>query len=252
MNSYYFMTGLSETEAYLAHHGIKGQKWGLRRYQNSDGSLTEEGRKHYGVGPERNSKEERALRAKAERAERKAVAKAAKAEKKAAKKAEKTALKKAKSREEKMEFIRDHPKQIYRFRKELSEEDLKELMSKIEFDRKVKDIRDSEVQRGWDKMKQISNNLGTVKSLGENVKGLFNLSLDLSNWLVDNGKASGTRQVKLGEKPEKKEEDRSKYEKIVRTGTKEEVLANLGNLTSKELEDAMKRINYEEKLRKKD
>lgn len=32
---------------YLEHHGIKGQKWGLRRYQNSDGSYTEEGRKRY-------------------------------------------------------------------------------------------------------------------------------------------------------------------------------------------------------------
>lgn len=29
------------------HHGILGQKWGVRRYQNSDGSLTEEGRKRY-------------------------------------------------------------------------------------------------------------------------------------------------------------------------------------------------------------
>ena len=30
---------------YLMHHGIKGQKWGVRRYQNPDGSLTAEGRK---------------------------------------------------------------------------------------------------------------------------------------------------------------------------------------------------------------
>ena len=29
---------------YLAHHGIKGQKWGVRRYQNEDGTLTEEGK----------------------------------------------------------------------------------------------------------------------------------------------------------------------------------------------------------------
>lgn len=28
---------------YLAHHGIKGQKWGVRRFQNEDGSLTPEG-----------------------------------------------------------------------------------------------------------------------------------------------------------------------------------------------------------------
>ncbi len=32
---------------YLAHHGIKGQKWGVRRYQNPDGTLTDEGRKRY-------------------------------------------------------------------------------------------------------------------------------------------------------------------------------------------------------------
>lgn len=31
----------------LYHWGIKGQKWGVRRYQNEDGSLTPEGRAHY-------------------------------------------------------------------------------------------------------------------------------------------------------------------------------------------------------------
>lgn len=32
---------------YLEHHGIKGQRWGVRRFQNADGSLTDKGRKHY-------------------------------------------------------------------------------------------------------------------------------------------------------------------------------------------------------------
>lgn len=32
---------------YLAHHGIKGQKWGRRRWQRPDGSLTPEGYRHY-------------------------------------------------------------------------------------------------------------------------------------------------------------------------------------------------------------
>ena len=34
-------------DLYLAHHGIKGMKWGVRRYQNPDGTLTDEGKKRY-------------------------------------------------------------------------------------------------------------------------------------------------------------------------------------------------------------
>ena len=33
---------------YLMHHGIKGQKWGVRNYQYEDGSLTPEGMVRYG------------------------------------------------------------------------------------------------------------------------------------------------------------------------------------------------------------
>lgn len=32
---------------FIAHHGIFGMKWGVRRYQNKDGTLTEAGKKHY-------------------------------------------------------------------------------------------------------------------------------------------------------------------------------------------------------------
>ena len=37
---------ITRSEEYLIHYGVKGQKWGIRRYQNEDGTLTEEGRKH--------------------------------------------------------------------------------------------------------------------------------------------------------------------------------------------------------------
>ena len=34
----------------LYHHGIKGQKWGVRRYQNKDGTRTAAGKRRYYVG----------------------------------------------------------------------------------------------------------------------------------------------------------------------------------------------------------
>lgn len=34
---------------FLCHYGVLGMKWGVRRYQNPDGSLTAKGRDHYGV-----------------------------------------------------------------------------------------------------------------------------------------------------------------------------------------------------------
>ena len=40
------------TSPYLEHRGILGQKWGVRRYQNEDGSLTEAGKARYGYGSE--------------------------------------------------------------------------------------------------------------------------------------------------------------------------------------------------------
>lgn len=41
---------------YLEHHGILGQKWGVRRYQNEDGTYTEAGKKRYGMNLDINDK----------------------------------------------------------------------------------------------------------------------------------------------------------------------------------------------------
>lgn len=43
-----YLIASEENQMYLAHHGIDGQKWGVRRFQHEDGSLTAEGKERYG------------------------------------------------------------------------------------------------------------------------------------------------------------------------------------------------------------
>lgn len=64
----------------LVHHGIDGQKWGKRKYQYEDGSLTPLGRIHYGVGEARDRSK---IKMREERAKAKAEAKVVKAKAKA-------------------------------------------------------------------------------------------------------------------------------------------------------------------------
>lgn len=47
----------------LYHHGIKGMKWGVRRFQNENGSLTSAGKKRYSYDPNDKKAYKRQLRA---------------------------------------------------------------------------------------------------------------------------------------------------------------------------------------------
>ena len=52
----YYIGSVSFGSNDMAHFGVKGMKWGVRRYENQDGTLTAEGRQRYGEGGSRGSK----------------------------------------------------------------------------------------------------------------------------------------------------------------------------------------------------
>ena len=67
-----------ENNTVLYHHGIKGMKWGVRRFQTKSGGLTDEGRKRYSLGDAIHNHKVKKKRQEA--AEKARQAKAAKAE----------------------------------------------------------------------------------------------------------------------------------------------------------------------------
>ena len=72
MNIDEYYASLKNNTDFIEHHGIKGQKWGVRRYQNEDGSLTPEGEERYGIAVNRLKKhQERLLKDKQELKENK-------------------------------------------------------------------------------------------------------------------------------------------------------------------------------------
>ena len=62
---------------YLMHWGIKGMKWGLRRYQNPDGTLTEAGKLRYAEQEARAAAKEQRRAEKAQKASEQRITKAA-------------------------------------------------------------------------------------------------------------------------------------------------------------------------------
>lgn len=114
---------------FLKHYGTLGMKWGERRYQNKDGSLTPEGRRHWGIGPPREKRKSFRLETKEERAERLALKKA--------KKLKKIELKK-KAQEEEIEATKKRLIEtgdrdgIYNNRRLFTNEELDEAIKRID------------------------------------------------------------------------------------------------------------------------
>lgn len=52
----YYIGSMAFTDNDICHYGVKGMKWGVRRYQNEDGTLTNAGKRRYGYNLDLNDK----------------------------------------------------------------------------------------------------------------------------------------------------------------------------------------------------
>lgn len=150
----------------LQHWGIKGMRWGLRRYQNADGSLTPAGKKRYNKEMEKLKSEAKVLRNK-QRTQKKMDALEEQRKKVQALRDKNTddATKKEKPYSEK-------PKKEHKNYKMMSEDELRDKIARLELEKKYRELSSQSIEAAKkkpSKFKEISKEC--VEKAAKNIGG---------------------------------------------------------------------------------
>lgn len=294
----YYGTSMFD-ELFLAHYGAKGQKWGVRRWQNSDGSLTPAGREHYGYSgsqpkssgikeEKQNIKDLKKQRSdlKKERVSEKTKIRAGRAASKSLKydlkktsnsiKSVKTNLKQAKIAKDKV-AIKESSKQIkyynvkiksiktslksYKLSERVSRQKVSELNASIKD--LGKQIVESKMRiRELKRSDSISHSDDYLMHHGVKGQKWYNrryqnedgslTTLGRIHYGIGKGrKEAGAKElVDAYDAKKKAERAERRKEKILRDGTAKQILRNSDKFTTKELQEALQRIDTKQKISK--
>jgi len=181
----------------LYHFGIKGMKWGVRRYQNEDGSLTDEGRRHYGYSIRRagsamikaiktkhDAKVDLKKKAKAKKQKQKQLeaARKAKAEKKAHEEGKKKALERGSAQD------------VMKYKDELTQQERNDAFNRLNSEANLARLASEERRREaeeraanskWNKFRAITNKAGDLSDSIEKSAKLYNSFAKVYNTYAD-------------------------------------------------------------------
>ena len=212
----------------LYHFGTKGMKWGRRRYQNEDGSLTDEGRRHYGYSLKRAIKNLGEARRKKKLAKKRAKAlekaRKARAEKKAHEEAKKKAVETGDATE------------VLKYKNELTVDEKRKIADRLRVDDDIAKYAASEAMRKaeeaarnskWNKAKNIAGKIGEAGETIEKLGNAYNKTAKVVNAFSD------TKLPLIGEVQKKDPESVKRAKKV---------LENWGDLSTSEKKQMVKEI----------
>ena len=246
-------------DSVIEHHGVRGQKWGMRRYQNPDGTLTPLGRKKLGrierkvsklgnnvnqsksrymqlakkkkngTATEKELKEYEALSSSLKKASSKFKKMSSKLESK------KKNLEKNQPKEKPIdEVIRTGSKEdILRRSGELTVAELNEAFQRLDVKARIDRLDTSKVGAGEKFAKRLAKVAGTVASVYDSVEKVTKVT-----------NALGLTDIKFGQK---KIDAAAKF---VNTASAKDLWAKRASLTPEQKAAAVKRMNTEAQIKK--
>lgn len=180
---------------YLAHHGIKGQKWGVIRTPEELGHKPKTPAKKKTTAKDIKNAVNKAIEKK-----RKEISKATDDRRKevAKKKAEAAVNKEEQLKEQ----LRKHPGQIYKHRNDLKKSDVDEIMKQVEWDRRCKDIRRNEYMRNLQKVQDVTTTVQTMSNLLNSSVNAYNNTALVFNAFYDVQVQRGKDMGKMKKMPQ--------------------------------------------------
>lgn len=128
----------------MIHSGIIGMKWGVRRYQNPDGTLTEAGKKRYAKLLDNQSKRNK----KKMKLDKKITDKTELSEA-----AQKERAEIAKKQYESFkESVKQNPTQLYKYRYLFTDAELNSAKNRLQTEQALKTLSDQKIKQGADKL----------------------------------------------------------------------------------------------------
>lgn len=149
----------------LEHYGVKGQKWGVRRYQNKNGGLTAEGKARYSSSSKKSDSKSSASSKSSTSSAKKTLSSVASKAKKAASSAKNTvqkknAEKKAEKAEKKAEKVASKKKL-----KDMTDAEIQERIARMELEKKYKSLSNEKKSAGQKYLENVisksTENIGT-------------------------------------------------------------------------------------------